>query len=82
MYSGDLYYRELRKVPMPLDASRRELEKALERSNLLTSETMPLVQNWWRDYKDWEAQDKFLPAFSEGRMTIRQRQVRVPGGRT
>jgi len=58
---------------MPLEISRPAVENALKASEPPTQETMlSLIDTWWRDYKAWEAQDKFLVAFKEGRMTIRQ----------
>lgn len=34
--------------------------------------TLRIINKWWGAYKLWEAQDRFLPAFNEGRMTVRQ----------
>ncbi len=34
--------------------------------------TLRLMNKWWDSYKIWEGHDRFLAAFKEGRMTIRQ----------
>jgi hypothetical protein len=34
--------------------------------------TMRVAELWWTAYKEWEKQDRFLKAFKEGRMTVRQ----------
>jgi len=39
--------------------------------------TLSLIDKWWRSYKLWELQDRFLTAFKEGRMTMRQAPLAV-----
>ena len=33
--------------------------------------TLRLIEKWWKSYKAWELQDRFLMAVKEGRMTMR-----------
>jgi hypothetical protein len=57
---------------MSLEVSRSQLRRAILSGAQLNGDLMPLVENWWLDYKIWEEQDRFITAFKEGRMTIRQ----------
>jgi hypothetical protein len=36
------------------------------------AQTLRDIGLWWAEYKNWEAQDRFCTAISEGRMTMRQ----------
>lgn len=67
---------------MSLDKYRDQLMERLSSGNAFDGsngeETMRVAELWWLAYKDWEKSDRFMKAFAQGRMTVRQ--IPVPKG--
>ena len=61
---------------MSLEAKRKQLIERLKLGTAFKPANIPMTlkiaADWWLLYKAWEAADKFLPAFREGRMSVRQ----------
>lgn len=60
----------------PVAASRQKLSEALDGEEPFSLKnstvTVHLMNHWWKEYKDWEEGDRFLAAFEQNRMTVRQ----------
>jgi hypothetical protein len=61
---------------MTLDAARESLKARLRSAFAFAQgeeiETLRYVDQWWVEYKVWEANDRFVTAIDEGRMSVRQ----------
>jgi hypothetical protein len=60
------------------DLLKKKLTSGTAFQGVNANETMRDAEHWWTFYKEWEAQDKCLAAFKQGRMTVRQ--IPVPKG--